>query len=232
MQINLAPLVRGRDPLGLPHPLHLLGTIALIEGDAARAEANFQEVLDLAQRTADRLYGAAALGGLSDAVLRVAGIESAAGNLVRVARLLGAFSGHWRGAVLLGDSPLMRFQRLSTALSERVGAAAFTQAIATGQALDLDRAVADALSALSDAPERPGDAGPLTQREREVASLIAAGNSNREIGRALVVAEATVERHVANIMAKLGCHSRAQVAAWHERAQHDRVLTASTKHGM
>jgi DNA-binding CsgD family transcriptional regulator/class 3 adenylate cyclase len=54
----------------------------------------------------------------------------------------------------------------------------------------------------------------LSRREREVASLVAQGGSNREIAEELSISVKTVERHVANIMIKLGCHSRAQVAAW------------------
>ena len=56
--------------------------------------------------------------------------------------------------------------------------------------------------------------GGLTAREREVAALIAQGQVNREIAEALVVSERTVESHVANIMFKLGVHSRRQIRAW------------------
>jgi DNA-binding CsgD family transcriptional regulator/tetratricopeptide (TPR) repeat protein len=56
--------------------------------------------------------------------------------------------------------------------------------------------------------------GGLTEREREVASLIAQGKSNREIAETLVISYRTVETHIANIMFKLGCTSRSQVAAW------------------
>lgn len=56
--------------------------------------------------------------------------------------------------------------------------------------------------------------GGLTTREREVAVLIARGKSNRAIADALVISEKTTERHVANILAKLGFNSRAQIAVW------------------
>ncbi len=46
--------------------------------------------------------------------------------------------------------------------------------------------------------------GPLTPREREVLALMAEGRSNTAIARALVVTEGAVEKHVANIFAKLG----------------------------
>jgi DNA-binding CsgD family transcriptional regulator len=56
--------------------------------------------------------------------------------------------------------------------------------------------------------------GGLTEREREVAALVAQGKSNREIADQLVVSERTVESHVANILFKLGFAARTQVAAW------------------
>jgi DNA-binding NarL/FixJ family response regulator len=57
-------------------------------------------------------------------------------------------------------------------------------------------------------------AAPLTRREREIAMHIASGLSNRQIGLELVIANGTVERHVANILAKLGMRCRTQVAVW------------------
>lgn len=56
--------------------------------------------------------------------------------------------------------------------------------------------------------------GGLTEREREVATLVAQGKSNREIADVLIVGERTVETHVGNILSKLGFTSRAQIAAW------------------
>ena len=56
--------------------------------------------------------------------------------------------------------------------------------------------------------------GGLTEREREVAGLIAQARTNREIADALVLGERTVETHVENILAKLGLGSRREVAAW------------------
>ena len=54
---------------------------------------------------------------------------------------------------------------------------------------------------------------PLTPREGEVAELIAHGLTNRQIAARLFIAERTADTHVSNILAKLGCASRAQVAA-------------------
>ena len=56
--------------------------------------------------------------------------------------------------------------------------------------------------------------GGLTEREREVAILIARGKSNREIADQLVVSNRTVETHVSTILSKLAFSSRAQIAVW------------------
>ncbi len=58
------------------------------------------------------------------------------------------------------------------------------------------------------APAAPADEAEITTREREVLRLLAAGYSNREIGRALFVAEGTVKNHVSNILHKLGVRDR------------------------
>ena len=51
----------------------------------------------------------------------------------------------------------------------------------------------------------------LSEREREVLGLIVAGLTNKEMGRALAVSPRTVETHRANLFAKLGAESLAQL---------------------
>jgi DNA-binding NarL/FixJ family response regulator len=53
----------------------------------------------------------------------------------------------------------------------------------------------------------------LTEREREVLQLLAAGASNREIGEKLYLAEGTVKNHVSNILGKLHAANRTQAVA-------------------
>jgi DNA-binding NarL/FixJ family response regulator len=73
------------------------------------------------------------------------------------------------------------------------------------------------LARIDELTTRPGahsTPGGLTARERDVLRLIAAGETNRAIGQALVISEHTVARHVQNMLAKLGCPSRAALAAF------------------
>ncbi len=51
----------------------------------------------------------------------------------------------------------------------------------------------------------------LTNREREILTLIAEGHTNQEIAELLVISTTTVQTHRANIMAKLGLHSRTEL---------------------
>lgn len=54
----------------------------------------------------------------------------------------------------------------------------------------------------------------LTNRELEIARLVARGLSNEEIGQRLDIAPRTVATHVSNIMAKLGLANRTQLALY------------------
>jgi DNA-binding NarL/FixJ family response regulator len=56
--------------------------------------------------------------------------------------------------------------------------------------------------------------GPLSERQLEVAHLVAEGLSNRQIAERLVVTERTVETHLERIFARLEIQSRARLARW------------------
>jgi DNA-binding NarL/FixJ family response regulator len=66
-----------------------------------------------------------------------------------------------------------------------------------------------------------GGIDALTGREREVLAELTKGRSNREIARALGVAEKTVKAHVSSVLAKLGVQDRTQAALLAVRQERD-----------
>ncbi|OEV24709.1 hypothetical protein AN219_25990 [Streptomyces nanshensis] len=63
----------------------------------------------------------------------------------------------------------------------------------------------------------PADTFGLTQRERDVLHLVAAGRSNRQIAEQLFISPKTASVHVSNILAKLGVGGRGEAAAMAHR---------------
>ena len=59
----------------------------------------------------------------------------------------------------------------------------------------------------------------LTQREQEVLALIADGQTNRQIGESLALAEKTVKNDVTAILTKLGMQRRTQAAVFGSRVR-------------
>jgi DNA-binding NarL/FixJ family response regulator len=87
------------------------------------------------------------------------------------------------------------------------------------EALGMQPALARALRLRAGRPRsavRPAVADPegLSDREIEVLRLVARGKSNREIASDLFLSVRTVDRHIANIYAKTGLHTKAQATAY------------------
>ncbi|WP_329122988.1 response regulator transcription factor [Streptomyces sp. NBC_01465] len=70
------------------------------------------------------------------------------------------------------------------------------------------------LSKLAETPQRSLRQDPLTDREREIARLVARGLTNAEIGADLFISPGTAKTHIANIQAKLEVRNRVGIAAW------------------
>jgi DNA-binding NarL/FixJ family response regulator len=88
--------------------------------------------------------------------------------------------------------------------------------VAEGDALlapSVTRRLIAEFAARPDPQAPPEQLEELTQREREILRLVAAGLSNAEIARRLVISPLTAKTHVARILAKLNCHDRAQLVA-------------------
>jgi non-specific serine/threonine protein kinase len=98
---------------------------------------------------------------------------------------------------------------------------AVQEALGQGRASSADAALLLAAGVVRNAQAPPGGqpralgaSAALSEREREVAGLVALGLTSREIAERLILGERTVETHVDHIRAKLGVRSRAQIAAW------------------
>jgi DNA-binding CsgD family transcriptional regulator len=108
---------------------------------------------------------------------------------------------------------------LAVETAERIGAVPLRTALAdlARRARLSDRAVPAAAAARGGG--RPAGAAArdplagLTDREVEVLRLLAAGQTNKEIGATLFIAPKTASVHVSNILAKLGAASRTEAAA-------------------
>lgn len=76
------------------------------------------------------------------------------------------------------------------------------------------------IALLADQQQAPGpasdiaDTSHLTEREGQTLALIAAGMSNKQIGRELGISDGTVKIYVKNLLQKLNLHSRLELAAW------------------
>ena len=73
------------------------------------------------------------------------------------------------------------------------------------------RLIAEYVSQPGRRTHAPAELEELTEREREVMSLVAAGMTNDEIAERLVISPATAKTHVSRILLKLGARDRAQL---------------------
>ena len=91
------------------------------------------------------------------------------------------------------------------------------RAVAAGDALvspGVTRRLIEEFAARAKAPRSMPELNALTDREREVMGLVAAGLSNEQIAERLVVSPATAKTHVSRAMVKLGARDRAQLVVF------------------
>ena len=134
----------------------------------------------------------------------------------RATVLMGATDTIWPAAssatsVSPDMSPLHR--ECEQTARRALGNQKFTTAFRRGQSMSMDAALTFAFGKGS-ATTVTGPAEVLTNRERQVADLVAQGLSNKQIAAKLVISQRTAQGHVEHILTKLGFSSRVQIAAW------------------
>jgi predicted ATPase/DNA-binding CsgD family transcriptional regulator/tetratricopeptide (TPR) repeat protein len=210
-----------------------LGRVAMDLGAIEQARRHLTRSLRLSHATGSRIGVARGL----EAFAALTGHEGRSELAVQLAAAAAAL----REAAGL---PPLSGARVEAYLAQarRLGDATVARLWASGQALTSEAAVALALDAPAPSAAMPSGKGPagenpaltvvgryrvaaappssLTQREYEIAELVAGGLSNKAIAAELSISHTTAARHVANIMNKLGFNSRSQIAAWvADRAQ-------------
>jgi predicted ATPase/DNA-binding CsgD family transcriptional regulator len=190
--------------------LMALGCIATDQRDLSDAATMLSEALPKA------FSGAGGLRMTESNLDACAALAAASHRPVLAARLAGAAAEiHDRLPAVGYQQPIilpLRRERWLHSARAALGETAWAAHMAAGRAIPPAAAVAEALNFLQ--PTHQTEVNPLTQRELEVARLIARGHSNRQVADDLVIAVSTAERHVANILAKLDLASRTQLAAW------------------
>jgi predicted ATPase/DNA-binding CsgD family transcriptional regulator len=197
-----------------------IGWVALDELDVPTASASLAASLELSVATGQRL-------GIARGMEAFAALAVVRGDDATAIRLEGAAAALREAAGLAHSVAPARLDGLLGTAHQRLGPELTTQLMAEGGRLSAHDAASYALrsagpvtrqpaapAAADDAAADDASASGLTAREQEIAQLIARGLSNRGIGEELFISPATAARHVANIMAKLGLNSRAQIAAW------------------
>src|SRR3954454_9017090 len=191
----------------------LLGAVEWQLGDTPGAEARLKEAVRIQHQIGHRWGMLTSLEGL-------AWVAASSGQFERAAVLLGAGTALCQelGIALYPYAQAHR-DACQAAVRAGLGEAGYRSSSEQGHALDRDQVVAAALEdppADQHAPTATAvrDQGELSDRELEVAKLVASGLSNPAIAADLFVSVATVKTHVSHVLRKLGLDSRVQLASW------------------
>ena len=165
------------------------GYLALVSAELARAAADYGVQAWSAAAEAWRLAGEPY--PLAYTTLRLAEAAAAAGDREAAARSVRQARDLARkvGAIPIADEATALARRARLSLEEQAGRAVIPP------------------------PQDPLARFGLTEREREILELLAAGRSNPQIAGALFIRPKTASVHVSNILAKLGVASRVEAAA-------------------
>jgi len=192
--------------------LRVLGDLATERGALFQAQSAYLSSLEVWHDLADA-------GELARTLEACAILAMARTHAARALRLVGAASAlrYASGAVAgrEAEKALGGWLELARTAVDEDSAAAFE---AEGAQLTLEQAIELAKARIE--PELTGvqqaatALHPLSERETQVAVLVARGRSNREIAAELQLSERTVEAHLRRILTRLGFATRTPLASW------------------
>jgi DNA-binding NarL/FixJ family response regulator len=217
-----------------------LALLRLAQGRAEAAAATIHRLLEEGDLTIDRVR---VLPAAVEVSLEVGDLATAAGAADELAELAGSFdtpglraaAAHAEGAVLLArDHPAEALARLRDAAGTwrsvdavfelartRVLIAKTCRRLGDDDSANLELAAARRTltelgvgPALATLPPDAQDQYGLSARELEVLRLVATGLTNRQVAARLTIAVRTVDRHVANVLTKLGVPSRTAASSF------------------
>ncbi|MEV4171178.1 LuxR C-terminal-related transcriptional regulator [Nonomuraea sp. NPDC049709] len=196
--------------LELARCLARIGRVAAMLHEFGVARERLAASLALGRATGQRQGVARCLVGLSVLAEYEGDLEGAVLAAAAAATLRESIGQH---------SATIRIEELLGRARTKLGDGRTTSLWSRGRTMSPDDAARHVLEGERLAPRTPVAAEPvrhtlLTTRELEIAGLLTRGLSNRAIAEELVISPATVARHIANIMEKLGYTSRAQIAVW------------------
>jgi predicted ATPase/DNA-binding CsgD family transcriptional regulator len=188
-----------------------------MQGSYAEAASGLTEAIRLAHVFNDVLGAATWLELLCWTTAAMGRAERAA-ELLGVAHQVWPMGGGQRflGSLRMSDAHDVCEREVTDALGNDRYQAAFGRGAAAAAA-GFDEAmtfVAGRAAAVPRAAAAVGRTGSLSDREYQVAGLVAQGLTNKEIALRLVISRRTAESHVVHILDKLGFSSRSQIAAW------------------
>lgn len=181
-------------------------------GDHERSEQTLLQGIQLSRARADPLMTAVCMEAL-------AWVVDARGDATRAATLMAAAE----ATVRMAGSSVILFLSLggdyhrqcAESVQRSLGEAGWEEIRQRASSLSLDAAASYALGeSPENGPETTKQRQGLTGREYEIAGFVAQGLTDKAIAAELVVSQRTVQGHVQHILAKLGFHSRTQIAAW------------------
>jgi DNA-binding NarL/FixJ family response regulator len=187
-----------------------IGQLALGDHDLPAARACLTEAMALTLVTGQRQ-------AIARSVAALATLAAASDDLAAAVRLAGTARTLFEALSAPQASAQGRLDVLIDAARAELGQESVRTLLAEGRGMSAHQAARQVTASAADrvTPREPAYwPGPLTEREREVALLVADGLGNRAIADSLFITQATAARHVANIFAKLDFSSRAQLIAW------------------